>query len=228
LDLAAAGDGSGPSVTVLLGYGDGAFNKVPSSPFGLSSAVTFIAVGDFNGDGKLDLAATTSSVPGGASGLTILLGNGDGTFTPSSGSPTPVGSAPDAIVVADFNGDGKLDLAVANQGSNNVSIFLGNGDGTFTPSAGSAIPAGIQPQAVVAGDFTGSGKLGLAVANYGDNTITLLLGNGDGTFTPAAASPIPVGKGPVSLTVGDFNSSGRLGLAVANIKDGTISVLAQQ
>lgn len=227
LDLAAAGDGSGLPVVVQLGYGDGAFNVVPSSPFGVSSPSTFVAVGDFNGDGKLDLALLSGGGQGPPSGVIILLGNGDGTFTPSAGSPIPAGGAPVAIAVADFNGDGKLDLAVANQGSNNVSILLGNGDGTFTPSAGSPIPTGTQPYAIAVGDFTGSGKLGLAVANNGSNTVTILLGNGDGTFTQAANSPVPVGKGPDSLAVGDFNGSGRLGLAVANISDGTVSILIQ-
>jgi len=224
LDLAAAGNGSGLPIVVQLGYGDGAFNVVPSSPFGLSSGVSSLAVGDFNGDGKPDLAVASSGLQGGAAAVTILLGNGDGTFTPS-GSPIPGGGA---IVVADFNGDGKLDLAVANNGNNNVSILLGNGDGTFTQAANSPVPVGSQPYAIAAGDFTGSGKLGLAVANYGSNTVTLLLGNGDGTFTQPVGSPITVGKGPISLAVGDFNGSGRLGLAVANITDGTVSVLTQQ
>jgi hypothetical protein len=78
------------------------------------------------------------------------------------------------------------------------------------------------------GDFTGSGKPSLAVANSGDNTLTILLGNGDGTFTQASGSPFPTGKGPVALAVGDFNGSGRLGLAVSNAGDFTVSILVQQ
>lgn len=228
MDLAVAGDGSGLPVVVLLGYGDGAFNRVSTSPFGVSSPATFVALGDFNGDSKLDLAVASSGVPGGASGLTILLGNGDGTFAPSSGSPIPAGGAPSAIVVADFNGDGKLDLAVTNSGSNNVSILLGSGDGTFTPSADSPIPVGSAPVAIAVADFNGDGKLDLAIANHTSDTVTILLGNGDGTFTQSAGSPVPVGKGPISLAVGDFNGSGRLGLAVANLTDGTVSILVQQ
>jgi len=228
LDLAAAGNGGGLPVVVQLGYGDGAFNVVPSSPFGLSIGVSSLAVGDFNGDGKLDLALVSDGLQGGAAGVTILLGNGDGTFTPSAASPIPAGNAPDAIAVADFNGDGKLDLAVVNNGGNNISILLGNGDGTFTQSTGSPIPVGSQPLDIVVGDFTGSGKLDLAVANLGSDTVTILLGNGDGTFAQAANSPVPVGKGPHSLAIADFNGSGRLGLAVANIHDGTVSILVQQ
>lgn len=227
LDLAASSGGSGLALVVLLGYGDGAFNQVPSSPFGLSHAVFSIAVGDFNGDGKLDLALSGSDLSTGAGSLTILLGNGDGTFTQASNSPMAV-AASYSLVVADFNGDGKLDLAVANYGTNTVTVLLGKGDGTFTQATGSPIPVGNQPYAIAAGDFTGSGKLGLAVANFGDDNVSILLGNGDGTFTQAASLPTPAGKGPISLAVGDFNGSGRLGLAVANITDGTVSILVQQ
>jgi hypothetical protein len=108
---------------------------------------------------------------------------------------------------------------VTNYNDNTVSILLGNGDGTFVQAAGSPIPVGKTPIAIALGDFTGSGKLSLAVANYGDNTLTLLLGNGDGTFTQAPGSPIPTGKSPAALAVGDFNGSGRLGLAVSNVGD---------
>ncbi|HET6932535.1 MAG TPA: VCBS repeat-containing protein [Candidatus Acidoferrum sp.] len=228
MDLAASGQLSGLPVVVLLGYGDGAFTPVPSSPFGISSSVTSILAGDFNGDGKLDLALATASVPGGSGVVTILLGNGDGTFTQAPGSPSPIGSGQNALVVGDFNSDGKLDVAVTNYESNSVSVLLGNGDGTFTQAAGSPIPVGTSPIAIALGDFTGSGKLSLAVANYGDNTLSLLLGNGDGTFTQASGSPIPVGKNPVALAVGDFNGSGRLGLAVSNAGDFTVSILVQQ
>jgi hypothetical protein len=225
LDLAAGNQLSGLPINVLLGYGDGAFNEVSSSPFGLNSGVTSIAVGDFNGDGKLDLALGGSDVTTGAGHLTILLGNGDGTFTATSASPLAV-AASYSIAVADFNGDGKLDLAVPNYATNTVTILLGNGDGTFTQASGSPIPVGSAPYAIAAGDFTGSGKLGLAVANFHDNNVSILLGKGDGTFTQSAT--IPVGKGPYSVAVGDFNGSGRLGLAVANLTDGTVSILLQQ
>lgn len=81
---------------------------------------------------------------------------------------------------------------------------------------------------MVAGDFNNDGKLDLAIANFGDNTITLLLGNGDGTFTFASGSPYDVGKGPFAITAADFNGDGKLDLAVANLTDGTVSILLQQ
>jgi hypothetical protein len=90
------------------------------------------------------------------------------------------------------------------------------------------IPVGSRPDAIIAGDFNNDGKLDLAVANYGDGTITLLLGNGDGTFTQPSGSPYAVGKGPFSLAAADFNGDGKLDLAVANLTDGTILILLQQ
>jgi len=223
LDLAVGNDIYG-RLDILLGYGAGAFSEAANSPMYLSViGQCSVTVGDLNGDGKLDLAIATQ----GTNSVTILLGNGDGTFTPATGPAPAVGKQPQAIVAADFNGDGKLDLAIANAADNTVTILLGNGDGTFTQASGSPIAVGTAPYAIVAADFRANGKLDLAIANSGSNNVTLLLGNGDGTFAQAPASPFPVGKVPYSLVVGDFNSSGRAGLAVANSTDSTISILVQ-
>ena len=179
------------------------------------------AAGDFNGDGKLDLVIIGGNVSIESSG--ILLGNGDGTFTQGSSLNTR-----GFVTVGDFNGDGKLDLAVCNIATNSVTILLGDGDGSFVTASASPIAVGIQPQAIVAGDFNNDGKLDLAVANYGDGTVTLLLGNGDGTFTPASGSPYAVVHGPFAIAAADFNGDGKLDLAIANLTDGTVSILLQQ
>jgi len=229
LDLAVANGPSGLALNILLGYGNGAFNQAPLPPTGYVNTAYMPAVGDFNGDGNLDLAVTGAGVTGPQDNeLTVLLGNGDGTFTAANNSTFATGAGPQAIAVADLNGDGKLDLIIANSQGASLTILLGNGDGTFTPAAGSPITVGNAPYAVAVADLNGDGKLDLAIANNGDGTVSVLLGNGDGTFASASGSPFPVGTGPSSIAVGDFNGSGRLGLAVTNWQGNTLSILVQQ
>ncbi len=128
----------------------------------------------------------------------------------------PVGTNPQAVVTADFNHDGRLDLAVANVESNSVSVLLGNGNGSFQPARTST--TGARPLSVAVGDFNRDGKLDLATANQGGNNVSLLSGNGDGTFQ--AASNIDIGSIPSSVAVGDFNGDGKLDLGViSNVYD---------
>jgi hypothetical protein len=170
---------------------------------------------DFNGDGILDLAVTVfdslgTYVPG---SLIILLGKGDGTFT---AAPTLVTDIfPSALVTADFNGDGKIDLAFADGTDGSISILLGNGDGTFTPAAtifGSFANNG----ALAVGDFNADGIEDLAVSQTMANTVRILLGNGNGTFTQGSQTPV-TGDNPLGMAVGDFNLDGHLDLAVTNV-----------
>lgn len=188
------------------------FDSAIPAPF------TSIDVGDFNGDGKFDIVGS-SSTNGTAS---ILAGNGDGTL--SVVSTTPTGNGPVAVVAADFNNDGKLDAAVANSADNTVAILLGNGDGTVAGNApANLLSAGNAPLALAKGDWNADGKIDLAVANSSDGTVSLFLGNGDGTFTLQSVNT--VGNAPVALAVGDFNGDTKLDLAVANSADGTLSIL---
>jgi Big-like domain-containing protein/VCBS repeat protein len=211
--------GSPGTVTILLGNGDGTFTATPTSPT-TGKQPQALVVGDFNGDGKQDLAVANSS----DNSVTILLGNGDGTFSAAAVSPV-TGNQPISIAVGDFNGDGKQDLAVANNGDNSVTILLGNGDGTFrsvvSPLMNSA------PFAVVVADFNGDGFPDLAVARggtslFGPGIVTILLGNGDGTFTEGA-SPF-AGDDPESIAVGDFDGDGIPDLAVANTEPPVASI----
>ena len=189
---------NGPfNLVTLLGNGDGTFTIKSNTP--LTGSPETLAVGDFNGDGILDLV-TEDYVTGDA---TVLLGNGDGTFTAKDTFAAAGGFASTVIVVADFNGDGIPDLAFGylDGSSQNVPVFLGNGDGTFTskstPGLGSPVDG------LTAGDFNGDGVQDLAVSNGSD--VTVLLGNGDGTFT-TQLPPAPNGGG--AIAVGDFNGDG--------------------
>jgi hypothetical protein len=223
------------NLAFMQGFGDGAFNFISGPPPETGSPAS-IAVGDFNGDGKLDLAFGDNSVTYElSSNVNILLGNGDVTFNQAPSSPITLSGLSEvgtnfsfAVAAGDFNGDGKLDLALTSAAGNCVIILASNGDGSFTQASGSPIPVGNQPSAIAVGDFNGDGKLDLAITNETDNTVTILLGNGDGTFAEAAGSPFPVGVGPTAIAVGDFDGSGRLGLAVANGTAGTISILLQK
>ena len=221
-DLAVANDRV-PSVTVLLGNGDGTFRE--SQALETGSFCLSVAVGDFNGDGQLDLAVTDFSRPAelvsnDVDTISILLGNGDGTFAAAGVNPA-TGSIPVSIATGDFNGDGKLDLAVANYGSDAVTILLGQGDGSFTAAASPA--TGSEPTSLAVGDFNGDGKADLAVTDEGSNTVTILLGNGDGTFA-AGASP-GTGSKPSFVTVADFDGDGKPDLAVTNSGSNTAVVL---
>ena len=167
LDLAVANSNS-TYVSVLLGNGDGTFQTAVN--YDVGGAPTSIAVGDFNHDGKLDLAVAVP-VPGPSTYVSVLLGNGDGTFQTAVNYNAPY--APDAVAVGDFNGDGNLDLVVGNR-SSNISVFLGNGDGTFRTAVNYS--AGYNPSSVAVGDFNNDGTLDLAVANSGSSTtVTVLL-----------------------------------------------------
>ncbi len=179
-----------------------------------------MAVGDFTGNGILDIVA-----PDG-----VHLGTGDGTFeAPNPNDPlvNPAsGASPSAIAVGDFSGDGDLDAAVALAGTDSVQISMGNGDGTFQTPTTYGLPAGAMPDAIVAGDFTGNGSVDLAVADDGTNQVTVLLNNGNGTFQVMA--PVTVGQGPVAIAEGDFENDGRLDLAVADILSGQVTILSNQ
>ena len=222
LDLAVTntqlmGNDTADRIGILLGNGHGSFSPATTVTSGGNTAWGVVA-GDFNHDGKLDLAVTNEQ----SGTVGILLGNGNGGFSGptiySSG-----GSNPCVIVTADFNGDGNLDLAVSDAGSSTVGILLGNGSGGF--SGPTTFSAGTGAWGLAAGDFNNDGKPDLAVANSGHGTVAILLGNGNGAFS-APTTFSSGGSYPTNLTTADFNGDGNLDLAVTNCRTGdTVGIL---
>jgi FG-GAP-like repeat len=223
MDLAVAGQNSGyfggrTDVTVLLGHGDGTFDVSYDRVCSVyDEAPGSIAARDFNGDGKLDLVWTDQTLDA----VGVQLGNGDGTFHGPGFFFTD--QFPDSVAVADLNGDARLDLVTANY-YGSVSVLLGNGDGSF--QAAKNYSSVNHPLGVAATDFNGDGKPDLAAAGFyspGSGAISVLLGNGDGTFR--SAQYFAAGSDPESVAVGDFNSDGRPDVAVPDYSNGNVLVL---
>lgn len=221
------------TVSILLGNGDGTFQDHRDFAAGINP--NGVAVGDFNRDGKLDLAVAGGNLGDAQSPtLSILLGNGDGTFQAPLGYG--LDTNPGGIAVADFNGDGILDLAVADN-IGLVSILLGKRDGTFqrrTDYIIGSFPVG----SIAVGDFNGDGKLDLAIAESGSSSVIILLGKGDGTFQAEKLGNgggifrVPKGRFatatmPMGVAVGDFNGNGKLDLAVPARSSNMVSILLQ-
>ena len=224
-DLLVANSGSS-TVGVLLGNGDGTFQAATdyaSGGFNEWPQFGAVAAADLNGDGRVDLVVTNSCVSStdcssGTAG--VLLGNGDGTFQLvviyRSGT-----SEARSVAIADLNGDGKLDLVVANCGNSSrcsgdgvVSVLLGNGDGTFQAAVSydSGAPQAIS---VTVGDVNADGKSDILVANSsGTGSVGVLLGNGDGTFKKAVTYNSLDAQ---AVTVADVNGDGKLDLITANM-----------
>ncbi|RLS25448.1 MAG: hypothetical protein DWH70_05185 [Planctomycetota bacterium] len=187
--------------------------QVPFST-GSNSSPRSVALGDVNGDGKLDIITANNNA-----GASVLLGNGNGIFQTQSTFST--GISPRAVTLGDVNGDGKLDIITANNGDASASVLLGNGNGTFQGQQ--TFATGSNPRAVTLGDVNGDGNLDIITANFTANSASVLLGNGNGSFKNQV--PYATGNSPYSVTLGDVNGDGRLDITTGSYSSDTASVL---
>jgi hypothetical protein len=218
VDVVTASNGSA-SVSLLLGNGDGTFQTARDVPVGAVQPFD-VQAADLNNDGNLDLVTANGSNTTSDGSVSVLLGNGDGTFQ----APTvyPVGGRPFSVAVTDLNNDGAPDIVVGTS-TNTVSVLLNNGDGTF--GTAQTFAAGPRTTGVAVGDFNNDGNPDILVTSYEGASVSLLLGNGDGTFQ--APRTFATGVNPISVAVGDLNGDGNLDFAVANFNsgsNGTVSV----
>ncbi len=217
IDLAVANTQSN-KIAILLGMGNGSF-LVPAILYATASHPTGLVSGDFNMDGNIDIAVTHRL----AQQMLIFLGFGNGSFyTNYTGYYT--GYLTYSVQTADFNGDSKLDIVTASINNTAINIFIGTGTGTFVMASPATYVSGSIPTDVVVQDINGDSIIDLLVVNEGDNTVSIYLGNGNGTFQPAQTF-LSGGTTPTSLAIQDFNEDGRYDLAVTNQGSNSITIL---
>ena len=199
-------------LTVLLGDGKGHFHQASGPPTSTGSGPNDIAVGDLNGDGNLDLVIPNTGTPY----ITILLGDGKGSFRPSPHSPFDTQSHPHVhgVAVADFNSDGKLDVVTDNWGHDQILMMLGDGAGNLV-LPGRAFNTGKRPyQRLRSADFNHDGHSDVVTTDQDQNAVSILLGDGKGGLRDAPGSPFSAGVFPWSVAIDDINRDGNLDLVV--------------
>lgn len=220
-DLAVARNGPTPHsfglVSTFLGRGDGTFG--PNTDHITGRGPASLAIGDLNGDGRLDVVTADYGYGTGSDSVSVLLGNGDGTL--GARSDYLVGRFPKSVAIGDLSGDGRPDLAVANSESDFFTVLLGNGDGTFGLRREYATPN--HPEVVVVADLNHDGRFDVATGSQYANSISVRLGRSDGSLGPRVG--YGTGDWPGSIAVGDLNGDGLTDVATANMNWETVSVL---
>lgn len=203
------------TIVIYLGDGTGSFAAPTSINVGVSP--NDAATGEFNGDSRADLVTANTD----SANVTILLGNGTGGFPTVTSLAMGNGAAqPSKVLVADFNGDGRADLAVADIQADQVEVFLGNGNGTF--GAPTLLNSGAFPRGLAAADFNGDGRVDLVSANRNSDNLSVFLNNGAGF---GVATNFLVGTNPNKVSAADLNLDGKIDLITTNANGGNASIL---
>ena len=209
-------------VDIILNYRNYSFYNQITYKTNDNFYPTFVLIHDLNNDQKQDIIVVNY----GGSNLGIFLGFGNGTFSNQTTYSTGDGTKPLSIAVGDFNNDSQLDIVVANGMTNNVGIFLGHGNGTFSSQTTFSTGVNSHPYAVAVDDFNNDNRLDVAVANSGSHNVGIFLGYGDGTFASQVtySTDFDSDYQPNSIAVGDFNNDSQLDLVVTNLFSSNIGV----
>ena len=208
------------NIGIFLGYGNGTFASQTILSTDASRPIS-IAIGDFNNDHCSDIVVTNN----GTNNIGILFGYGNGSFANQITYSTGYDSLPYSVVIGDFNNDHYLDIAVANYGTDNVGVFLGYGNGSFTIQITYSTSSRSSPYSVVLNDFNNDGQLDIAVVNSGTNNVGIFLGYGNGSFISQMTYSVSPGSNPRSIVISDFNQDNRLDIAVSNYDTNNVSIL---
>jgi hypothetical protein len=219
LDLAVASCVDS-GIFVMLGNNDGTFGTSTTFCTNACNGLSSLTTDDFNGDGRVDLVASSES----ENTVFILLNDGNGYFGIITSYFTGSFSTPKFIAVGDFNNDNRSDLAIANSGRNNIGIMLGNGNGDFGVQITFSTGVFSSPYAIAIGDFNGDDQLDLAVTNQDAENVGILLGIGNGTFLTPITFSTGAGSFPDMIVSGDFNRDGKLDLIVTDVSSNIIRI----
>jgi len=219
LDIVVANYGT-HNIAVFLGDGNGIFPIQTLFSVGIGSHPYAMAVADLNHDNNLDIVVANY----GANNMCVLFGHGNGSFAMQPTYSTGMNSKPISIIVGDFNYDHYLDIAVCNNGTNNVGVFLGFGNGSFGNQVIFLTGTSTEPYSIVGGDFNGDGRLDIAVVNYGTNNVGILPAYANATFSSQMIYATGLQSQPISVAVGDFNNDTQFDIVVVNSGSSNIGI----
>jgi hypothetical protein len=219
-DIIVANNGTN-NIGILLGYGDGSFQDQITYSTGYDSNPYSIAVGDFNHDNHLDIAIANY----GTNNIGIFLGYSNGSFVSQQTYTTLPKSNPSSIAVGHFNNDNSLDIIVANSGTGNIGIFLGQDNGTFLTQTIYLIGVESYPQYITTGDFNNDNKLDVVIVDSKNDQVHILPGNGNGTFATITTYNMISRSSPYMAAVADLNNNNKSDIVVANYDINNVFIL---